>query len=342
MSQKDKQPHDKFFRDAFSRKDIAKDYLKYFLPQQISKNLDLATLELQSDSYITPTLQDYYSDKIYTCNYKGKTKITISFLLEHKSFPPSYPHFQLLRYQIEIWEQQLKNKQALTPILPIIIYHGQKKWTYKPLSSYFKGIDEPLKTYLPNFKYHLTDLSHYSDEQLLSLKMGFLLNTFLALKHYKEETYIRQQFGLLLKLDGEDRNGNFTKALLVYLFRITEIQPIELSKLLEQVEDHQTTTIMSTYDMLIEEGKKRATKKAALEKILSIRTALGKDLTIDIIAIILNLSNDYVKNKQKELQKENEILQLLKNKHTVKQIAKQLKISELVVEAIKSLKTKKQ
>ena len=350
MSQKDTQPHDKFFRDAFSRIDIAKDYLQHFLPLAISKNLDLSSLELQSESYISPALQDYYSDKVYTCQYKDKTKITITFLLEHKSYPPTYPHFQLLRYQLEIWEHQLKNKQQLTPVLPVIIYHGDKKWTYKPLSSYFKGIDEPLKAFLPDFKYHLTDLSHYTDEQLLSLKMGFLLNTFLALKHYKEEAYIRQQFGLLLKLEREDVNGNFTQALLVYLYRITEIQPPELNQLIKQVESHQITMIMSTYDMLIAEGKKRAEvekikegikKGIETEKILSIRSAFRKRLAINTIAIILNVSTDYVKNVKQALKNEDKILQLLKDKLSIKRIAQQLKISELVVEAIKKFKTKK-
>ena len=144
-------------------------------------------------------------------------------------------------------------------------------------------------------------------------------------------------------MEGEDVNGNFTQALLVYLFRITEIQSVELPNLLKQVESHQTATIMSTYDMLIAEGKKRAEvekikegikKGIETEKILSIRTAFQKDLAIDTIAIILNVSTDYVKNIQKELKNEDKILQLLKDKQTIKQIAKQLKISELVIEAL--------
>ena len=79
--------------------------------------------------------------------------------------------------------------------------------------------------------------------------------SFLALKHYKEEDYIRQNFGLLLTLKKEDVNGNFTKLLLVYLLKRTEIKPPELSELLKQVNDHQTTVIMNSYDMLIEKGK---------------------------------------------------------------------------------------
>jgi len=111
---------------------------------------------------------------------------------------------------------------------------------------------------------------------------------------------------------------------------------------------------MSTYDMLIAEGekigeirgelkgKKEEQKKRTLEIILSIRSALRKRLAINTIALILNVSTDYVKKTQVELQKEVDVLELLKSQHTIKQIAQQLKISALVVEAIKNLKTKKQ
>jgi len=104
--------------------------------------------------------------------------------------------------------------------------------------------------------------------------------------------------------------------------------------LLKQVESHQTTTIMSTYDMLVEEGRKEEKKKVALKQILSISTSLQNNIAIEIIAIVLSLPPIYVKNIQKELQKESEILQLLKDKLTIQQIAKQLKVSELVVEAL--------
>ena len=66
------------------------------------------------------------------------------------------------------------------------------------------------------------------------------------------------------------------------------------------------------------------------------------NLSINTIAIILNVSTDYVKNVKQALKNEDKILQLLKDKLSIKRIAQQLKISELVVEAIKNLKTKKQ
>jgi len=82
---------------------------------------------------------------------------------------------------------------------------------------------------------------------------------------------------------------------------------------------------MSTYDMLIAEGekigeirgelkgKKEEQKKRTLEIILSIRSALRKRLAINTIALILNVSTDYVKKTQVELQKEVDVLELLKS-----------------------------
>ncbi len=79
---------------------------------------------------------------------------------------PIYPHLQLLRYMLEIWEYCEKNKLPLIAVIPIIVYHNkhQRKWIKKPFESSFKHIDEDLKPFIPTFDYQLTDLTQYSQE----------------------------------------------------------------------------------------------------------------------------------------------------------------------------------
>ncbi|HQU58738.1 MAG TPA: Rpn family recombination-promoting nuclease/putative transposase, partial [Saprospiraceae bacterium] len=176
-------PHDEFFKAAFSRKEIAIDYLQQFLPERVIKRLNLQELSLVNNSFTTGKLRQLYSDIVYTCPYgAGKQQVLLTFLLEHKSYPEKHPHFQLLRYMLEIWEVQLRQKQALTPVLPVIFYHGEKSWKKLPLRSYFKNLDEELKPYLPEFQYHLTDLDHLKDEEILQLKARFLVNVLLIMK----------------------------------------------------------------------------------------------------------------------------------------------------------------
>lgn len=189
-------PHDSLFKATFTDRQIAADYLRNFLPPELSKNLKLDSLQLESGSYITPELEPFYSDIVYQCTY-GRRKILISLLFEHKSAPPRYPHFQLLRYMIEAWERSAKNKGHLRVIIPIIVYHGKRKWNIRPFHSYFGKLSKTLLAFIPQFDYHLTDLREWSDEALLRLEAGLLINTLLLFKHYGEADYIRKSIRTL-------------------------------------------------------------------------------------------------------------------------------------------------
>ena len=41
-----RQPHDKFFRSTFGKVEIASDFLKNYLPQELSEVVDVNTLKL--------------------------------------------------------------------------------------------------------------------------------------------------------------------------------------------------------------------------------------------------------------------------------------------------------
>jgi predicted transposase/invertase (TIGR01784 family) len=151
------QSHDKFFKETFSRTDITADFLQACLPGDIHAKLDLSSLRRKTDSHTDEQLNEHFADLIFSILCDGKP-IRITLLLEHKSYPVKYPHFQLNRYLLNVWEQQIRQKNKLTPILPIIIYHGQSRWQKRPLSAYFPGIAIELTTYLPAFDYVLIDL----------------------------------------------------------------------------------------------------------------------------------------------------------------------------------------
>lgn len=50
-------PHDHNFRLSLSNKEVAKDFLKTHLPTTIFKKINLRTLTICSNSYITPDLE---------------------------------------------------------------------------------------------------------------------------------------------------------------------------------------------------------------------------------------------------------------------------------------------
>ena len=138
MPKKPAKPHDEFFKATFGRLEIALDYVQKMLPAELVAELDTSKLTRVNGSYVSKTLQEYFSDLIFELPFKRQDlACNICLLFEHKSEVPTHPHLQLLRYILDGMEEQLKQKKKLSPIIPIIIYQGKKRWKVRDLSRYF-------------------------------------------------------------------------------------------------------------------------------------------------------------------------------------------------------------
>lgn len=258
----DHQPHDKFIKQVLSDKSVVKQYIQQFVPQNIVKKLDFRTLKSLPTSFVDEKLKEHISDIVYQCDLKNKKeeedKIRISFLFEHKSYLPKYPHLQLLRYLTEAWEQDSKEKRPLTITIPIILYHGKKKWKSLSFPKYFGFLDENFSPFIPDFEYLLTDLSQLSDDKILSLEKGFLVNAFLVLKHSREKEYVKE-FTNRIYVYGKqyiktETGMNFLRLIAFYISKTIEFEEDELNLYIEKLSNEVKTITMSTHDMLIKKG----------------------------------------------------------------------------------------
>jgi predicted transposase/invertase (TIGR01784 family) len=168
-------PHDKFFKEIFGKPDLAADFVRNYLPPAIVNSLDLASLEVQKESFVDDELQESFADLIYRVrlNQSHKTAF-VCLLFEHKSRPDKWAVFQILSYLLKFWERCKKQKTKKLPLVfPILFYHGQDKWEYSPnLSTLFDHRElSPLafaawQTYTPNFSYYLCDLSALEETEI--------------------------------------------------------------------------------------------------------------------------------------------------------------------------------
>ncbi|MGA1825409.1 MAG: Rpn family recombination-promoting nuclease/putative transposase [bacterium] len=203
-------PHDKFFKAIMNNNEEAVLFFKNILPVNIQKLVDFTTLQIKKDSYIEKELRQFYTDILYQVNLKDQ--LTFLYLLfEHQSTPDKLIAFRLLGYRVKIWELYLKQNggNVLPPIIPLVLYHGKKRWTIsKRFSDLIMGYREELIPYLPDFKYLLYDLSTYTDEEI---KGNIKLKVFLYLfKHIFDDdllTRLKDIFPLLKELSMEDRSG---------------------------------------------------------------------------------------------------------------------------------------
>ncbi len=159
-------PHDRFFRESFGRIEITQNYLEEYLPQEVLDVLELTDLQLQDGSFIDEEMQEHQTDLLYRTSLKNGEPAYLYFLFEHKSYPETMIALQLLRYMVRFWERQLKEGEALTAVIPIVIYHGKRIWNISTEFLALMDVPEVIRPFLPNFHYHLSDFSHLSDETI--------------------------------------------------------------------------------------------------------------------------------------------------------------------------------
>ncbi len=290
-------PHDKFFKAAFSWIEIARPLIEQFLPKDLIDQLDLDTLKIDPNSYINDELKETFSDLVWSCHLKDSTEQrNIAFLLEHKSFKPDFPHFQLLEYQLGAWKTQRAAQQKLVPIIPIVLYHGKEKWQYEAFDSYFGAIEPSTLRFMPCFDYIFINLQDYSDAQIKRLHSIFLQKVLISFKHYLDKNYLKLNIVEILFV-GYDSTINeltlsFIKLFSVYLANISGVsQKIILQEAFNS-KNNLNPEIMSIVDEIIEIGIEKGIEIGKERDIINL---YKKGVTIDLIADYLEHPIDKVK-----------------------------------------------
>ncbi|WP_374755983.1 Rpn family recombination-promoting nuclease/putative transposase [Fibrisoma montanum] len=96
-------PHDKFFKETFSRPTILTDFLQAYLPIEISEAINTSSLRREADSHTDEALSEHFANLVFSATY-CTVPIKTTLLFEHKSYPESYVHFQLNQYLLNIWQ----------------------------------------------------------------------------------------------------------------------------------------------------------------------------------------------------------------------------------------------
>lgn len=275
-------PHDKFFKETFSVQGNVIDFLQGTLPKEILEKLDLSALAIDNNTYIDEELKEHFSDMVYSCVCKN-TKLKIALLFEHKSYPITYPHLQLLKYLLKIWETNVKQGVGLMPVIPVILYHGKETWQVRMLTECFEGIDEVFFRFIPEFEYLLTDLSRYTNEEIknkafhkASLEIALLLMRNI-LNEVELERNLSGFFEIGKQYFEEEEGLRFLESVVRYLYNTTEIEAGKVVNTVKQLSEKGGGFVMTTAMKLIEKGKAEGRIEGKLEG-LKEAIALGLEL----------------------------------------------------------------
>ncbi len=243
-------PHDHFFRESFQKPEIIRSFLHEYLPPAMLAQLDLSTLDLQSDTHIDENLRQHQTDLLYKVHTIADTPLYLYLLFEHKSQPDHWVTLQLLRYMVNRWHEQ-ENKGTgdyLTPIIPLVIYHGEKKWKIATnFHALFESLSPDLIPYTPQFKYQLHDFSHTSD---VEIKGELMLRAYLEVVRAIFDPELREKLpkliDLVFRLENQQTGLEYIYTILYYMSRGTDKIDMETMKDVLHQQGEKGDELMST------------------------------------------------------------------------------------------------
>jgi predicted transposase/invertase (TIGR01784 family) len=253
------QPHDRFFRAVFSDLDSVRDLLRNSLPPRIVQMLDLDSIELTDDTFIDKRLSLYQSDILIRTRICS-SPVLIYILVDHKSYLDRWAVLQLLVYMVRIWEKELtlhKKLKKLPCIIPIVFYHGERRWAY-PLkfASYVEGNNE-LRACIPDFQ---TMMFNLQTVDMGSLQGGIAFQVALrAFKHAGKglRSHLGEMVMSVSKLPDDAQTKAFLSRLFEYILKVGgDFDVAVVEEELQSVESHISREVFMTLEeQILERGK---------------------------------------------------------------------------------------
>ena len=244
-----KSPHDKFFHAVFSDEEHARDLLRNALPGKILRRIELSPLQISRESYVDEDLAAHQSDLLIRTRYRD-SPVFVYFLVEHKSQPSRWTILQLLRYMVRIWDKELaqnKKLRKLPPIIPMVFYHGTRRWKQPLVFSSCIELEDAFRAYIPDFEVILFDLQQTEADDLQG---AVLFRTAMKIAKYAP-AHLRPHLGDILRTMSarpmDERTRSFLKMFLRYILQVGRDTPRSIVvEEIEKVDDEVTREVYMT------------------------------------------------------------------------------------------------
>ena len=156
-------PHAARFKVLLDDPERSTDFLHFSLPASIRRRLAAEPPELVDGTFIDDSVADHQGDLLFRVKLKSGKFIYVHVILESSSDVDPSMAFAVFRYQVRIWEREMeapdRKPGPLTPIVTLVVYHGNRPWT-APLSLNELIAGPPaLLSQTEEFGYYLVDLN---------------------------------------------------------------------------------------------------------------------------------------------------------------------------------------
>src|SRR5690606_4033579 len=199
--------------------------------------------------------------------------------------------------------------RELTPIIPVLLYHGRQKWEYWTLDRLFDDLGDELLVFLPKFEYVYHNLRDTPDAVVEALRNQFLASALLVMKHSHNKAWLARNFLRMLLMALPSASTELQQAFLVYSFLQVEMNDEQLQEVIEELPLTIKRKVMSTYDLLIEKGIERGIEKGIKQGIERGKITVVENLlrigkfTVSEIANYATVTEDFVRKVCEDLDK---------------------------------------
>ena len=176
-------PHDSGYKLLFSDPLMVRDLVQGFIHDPWLHRLDFSTLEPVKGHYVSEDLRDRADDVVWRVR-SGEDWLYLYLLIEFQSRVDRFMALRMMVYVGLLYQDLIRNKQLepsglLPPVLPIVLYNGERRWrgpvSLSDLLPKVPGFLAPLQ---PQMRYVLIDEGAVPTEALARLPSNLVAAIF--------------------------------------------------------------------------------------------------------------------------------------------------------------------
>jgi Putative transposase, YhgA-like/Domain of unknown function (DUF4351) len=261
-------PHDRLFRYAFERPEIAEGELRHLLPPEVVQALDFTTLTIEPGSLVDAEHAELETDLLYRVQLAGRESF-VFLLFEHQSSADPMMPYRMTRYMLRIWERwtrsQAEPPRQLPLIVPLLLSNDERPWSAPlSLSELYAAPSEVLLALGP----HLLDVTLRIEDlpalTTASLAARASLHRFgrlvlFALQRARTSTDFVAELAPwrdeMVLLGRTDQGGEDLSLLIRYIHHTADFEPSNLALLVRGLGRRVEETAMTGAERLRAEGR---------------------------------------------------------------------------------------
>ena len=254
-------PHDVYFERVFKVLPVVLELIGQIFSEEQQALLDITTLTLAPESFISEEFAESFSDLIYTCDAKGGAKVRICLLFEHKSRRPGRRIYtQVGHYLIGVQEEDInQHREYFSLTITVLFYHGKEAWNPGSVLSQYGPIPSVFHEFVPNFNFIVVNLQKMKDEEIMSMGDAMLLrNIYLAMKHAREDDFFRQNYRKIFIFAGENVPEDILLSLFystfTYIQMVSTLKKEEIMEMVQTLPPQYEQRAKTTYEQFVETG----------------------------------------------------------------------------------------